>query len=74
MHIQSTPDSDFWRIHPSRSSLQISKNGNVLRLNRKGEWVTAKQYPLPKAQAEAFINDGSARLVKQRVRPATTEE
>lgn len=38
-----------------------------------GHFESGKQYSLPTAQAEGFIKDGNARLVKQRTRSTTTE-
>lgn len=40
-----------------------------------GQFTKGKQYPLPTAQAQQYIDNGSARVVKQqRARTTTTEE
>ena len=38
-----------------------------------GHFEKGKQYPLPTAQAQQFIDNGNARHVKQRARTTTTE-
>lgn len=39
-----------------------------------GHFKTGEKYTLPTVQAQGFIDNGNARLVKQRARSATTED